>query len=239
MSRPEGGRSVQEARAPALVEADDPERARWRALDWFATPPFAARAGAELIREIDPDARSAWEPACGDGIMASCIVPYFNLVLATDIEPQGYGDRCDFLDAYGAREDIDWVITNPPFKHAAEFVRLGMERARRGVAVLCRLAFLETVARYPLHFDGQPGLAVLAPFCERVPMQLGPWAPDCSTATAYAWFVYRHGHQGPPLIRAIPPGTRKRLSLPDDVRKFVRSTSSPLFGNGETSRITA
>lgn len=239
MDRPKGGLAVMADHAPQTINSDDQQRARWRELDFYGTPPFASRAGAELIREIDPSARSAWEPACGDGIMAACIVPYFNLVLATDIEPQGYGDRCDFLDPRAAREEVDWIITNPPFKHAAEFVRLGMERARCGVAVLCRLAFLETVDRYALHFQGQPGLAVLAPFCERVPMQLGPWAPDCSTATAYAWFVYRHGHQGEPLIRAIPPGTRKRLSLPEDVRRFVRTASSPLFTHGETSRITA
>jgi hypothetical protein len=173
--------------------------------------------------------------------MAESIAPYFSSVFSTDIEPQGFGAAFDFrlptIPVEGGF--VDYVFTNPPFKHAAEFVRLGMERAGRGVAVLCRLAFLETVDRYPLHFDGQPGLAVLAPFCERVPMQLGPWAPDCSTATAYAWFIYRHGHQGAPLIRAIPPGTRKRLSLPDDVRRFVKGSASPLFDNGEKGRITA
>ena len=36
-------------------------------LDYFPTPPWAARAGGELIRRLDPPARTCWEPACGDG----------------------------------------------------------------------------------------------------------------------------------------------------------------------------
>jgi hypothetical protein len=123
----------------------------------------------------------------------------------------------------------DWIITNPPFARAADFVRTGMARANRGVAVLCRLAFLETVDRYALHFGGDPGLTVLAPFCERVPMQLGPWNPKCSTATAYAWFIYRKGHTGSPIIRPVPPGTRARLSKPDDIRRFVAQPNLPLL----------
>ena len=39
-------------------------------LDYFPTPPWAARAGGELIKQIDPAAGSCWEPACGEGHMA-------------------------------------------------------------------------------------------------------------------------------------------------------------------------
>lgn len=237
MAQRHPSRAVVEARAPGVVETDDARRARWRALDFFGSPPWACRAGAEIIRAIDPDGMHAWEPACGDGVMARSILPYFSSVYSSDIEPQGFGETFDFLLPTTNGGFVDWVITNPPFKHAAEFVRLGMERARRGVAVLCRLAFLESSDRYALHFGGAPGLALLAPFCERVPMQLGPWDPGCSSATAYAWFIYRHGHQGAPTIRAIPPGTAPRLTLPDDIRRFVKPTETPLLAS--TERITA
>ena len=226
-------RAVAEARAPKEVEADDKTRARWRELDWFATPPFASRAGGEIIKAIDPHAESAWECACGDGIMAACLKPYFRRVWASDIEPQVTGARqIDFRLEGPDMPEADWIITNPPFALAEDFVRIGLRRARRGVAVLCRLAFLESVGRYPLHFGGEHPLTILAPFSERVAMQLGPWEPDCSTATAYAWFIYRRAGAnapGPAIIRPIGPGTKARLSEKGDVARFVRSDTPPLF----------
>lgn len=222
--------AVREQRAPQLVAADDETRARWRRHDWFATPPFASRAGAELVRALDPHAASSWDPACGDGIMAECFKEYDWEVAASDIcSETGYGQELDFLSGHHAPA-CDWIITNPPFDHAADFVRIALGIARTGVAVLCRMAFLETVGRYPLHV-GENGLAVFAPFAERVPMQLGPWYPKCSTATAYAWFVYFADGQrrAEAATRIIPPGTRARLSLPDDVRRFCAASDAPLF----------
>lgn len=231
---PSGGRAVVEQRAPQTVEADDPVRARWRQLDWFATPPFAARAGGELIRAIDPAARSIWDPACGDGIMAECFEEFFPETHASDIHDHGYGWIGDFLAPStfpnGRFEAPSWIATNPPFNVAADFVRRGLQIATSGVAMLCRLAFLETVDRYALHFGDHP-LYALAPFSERVPMQLGPWNPKCSTATVYAWFVWRsdRSRDARPVIIPIAPGTRSRLSYPDDVRHFIKSAHGSLI----------
>lgn len=221
-------RAVAEAHAPQTVEADDPARARWRALDWFATPPFASRAGAETILAVDPEALTGawWEPACGDGIMANCLAETNPRTRASDLQPQGQQERHDFL-ATPAGMQCRWVITNPPFGHAAAFVRKGLEVAEFGVAVLCRLAFLESLDRFSLHHCH---LAVLAPFCERVPMQLGPWNPKCSTATAYGWFIYtKAGRGGRWEGRIIEPGTKARLSKADDVLRFVTGSGGTLL----------
>lgn len=224
------GRAVVEQHAPAAVDHDSPQAARWRALDFFGTPPFASRAGAQLVKEIDPGAKTAWEPACGDGIMARCLAEFFTEVWASDIEPQGFGDKVDFFDVGETR--FDWIITNPPFGRAREFVERGLTVAQRGVAVLCRLAFLESTHRFKLHNEL---LTDLCPFSERVPMKLGPWNPKCSTATAYAWFIYdkatlRRTVTARTRCRIIPPGTRDRFSYPDDVRRFVQGASgTPLF----------
>ena len=196
-------RAVQERRAPAAVEADDAQRKRWRATEFFASPPWACRAGAHLVKAIDPLARTVWEPACGDGTMSTCLMETFDEVWSSDIDPQGFGAQLDFLTAKPPMP-VDFVISNPPFGLAADFVRHGLEVADRGVAVLCRLAFLESADRFDLHF-GDPGLWALAPFSERVPMQLGPWNPDCSTATAYAWFLFRNRRSRAPIIIHIPP----------------------------------
>lgn len=224
MSQPPLSRAVQERHAPKIVEADDAQRARWRNLDYFASPPWSSRAGAELIRKLDQNARVVWEPACGDGIMAKCLAETFDEVIATDIYTQGFGQPRDFLAELSADHNpiCDWVVTNPPFGHAEKFIRVGFARARRGVAVLCRLALLESRSRYDALFQ-KPGLTVLAPFVERVPMQLGPWNPTCSTATAYAWFIFMRGKPfgEHPIVMPFPPGTRDRLSRKDDIRRFV------------------
>lgn len=226
--------AVMEQRAPASVEDPDEIRALWRKLDWFATPPWASRAGAELVKHHDPSAALIWEPAAGDGIMAAALKETFDQVTASDIYPQARDVlQINFWDAIESSEfpAFDWIITNPPFKHAEEFVRLGLTRARRGVAVLCRVAFLETSGRYELH---ERHLAEVAIFCERVPMQLGPWDPACSTATAYAWFVFdRYATKGEHKLSLIPPGTRERLTKADDAQRFARAPDLPLM---ETNR---
>jgi uncharacterized protein YodC (DUF2158 family) len=104
-------------------------------------------------------------------------------VEATDLHDHGFGwAGVDFLspdaspDAFRVADDIDWIVTNPPFAPAAEFVRVGLQRARRGVAILARASFLESAGRYPLFF-GEARLAAYAPYIERVPMVLGRLGP--------------------------------------------------------------
>lgn len=210
--------------APAAVEADDARTALYRRLDYFPTPPWAARAGAELIRSLDPDARTVWEPACGEGHMAAPLAESFD-VFASDIHPFGFGDVANFLDdrefAPPSHADAaDWIVTNPPFNAAARFLAVGLRTARRGVALLLRLSFLEGAARYPLFYGAAP-LSVCAVFAERVPMTLGRWDPKAASATAYAWFLWRKGETGAsPRLAGIPPGTRQRLTRPNDAGRF-------------------
>lgn len=243
-------RAVVEARAPGTVEADGAQEALWRALDWFATPPWASRAGAEIVRLVDRQARHVWEPACGDGIMAEALREYFPSVLASDCHDYGYkpAEIVDFL-AREPDQRVDWVITNPPFKSAADFVRQGLKVSGQGVAVLCRSVFLESADRYKLLHEGAARLAWVAPFSERVPMQLGPWNPTLSSATAYSWFGFMHpaarvlaGISDRAVIIPIPPGTRARLTRADDAKRFGIKGSTPLLETGsldESPRITA
>lgn len=241
-----GAGSVMADRARGEVETDDAQRALYRKLEFFPTPPWAGRAGGELIQRIDPGPWWAWEPACGQGHMAHGLGDYFERVLATDIHAHGpfqHGDPVDFLaddaDRFGA---TDWIVTNPPFVPAAQFVEVGLRRAARGVAILARASWYETIGRYGL-FYGDTRLTLYAPFFERVPMTLGEWKPDASTATAYAWFVFMHPRVLPDWMRqlravdplfavttGIAPGTRERLTRPDDARRFAVRAPAPLFG---------
>lgn len=240
LKRTRGGAAVMAMRAPEELGDDTPKMRLHRQLNFFPTPPWAARVGAELILSLDPHAHSVWEPAAGDGHMAEPLRYYFD-VTASDIYDYGRGYQLlDFLDEH-TRDPVirdqpdgrvDWIVTNPPFSTAGEFVRLGLRRARRGVAVLCRLQFLESGAR----FDLMHSLAQYAPFSERVAMRLGYWDPELSSATAYAWYLWMRPEaerESPmwPVIRAcrdaggyfskgIAPGTRNRLWASDDARIY-------------------
>lgn len=246
VSLPFGGSSVMAGHAGQVVEGDDPETALFRALNYFPTPPWAARAGGELVRMLDSGARTAWEPASGEGHCAVPLEDYFEGgVWRTDVHDYGGPNRPIFLGDFPRGDfdgpscpQVDWVITNPPFARAEAFAAKGYQVARRGVALLCRLALVESVGRHPLMCRK----VLTAPFSERVPMQLGSWNPDLSSATAYAWFFWMKPEalaaspfEGAirsawamdcTLERLIPPGTQSRLTQADDRVIFAGETPS-------------
>lgn len=206
------------------VEDDDPLRALLRSLDYFPTQPWAARAMAELVMRVDPSARSAWESACGEGIMARGMADYFDRLVLSDIHDYGVGaDVVDFLEP-GLEPPggpVDWIFTNPPFEHAKAFVTLARQRARRGVAMFVRLGFQETIGRYEL-FSGPMAATLACPFAERVGIMLGDCKIGGGTAMAYMVVIWitdptlAEDYPGETLLRPIQPGTRDRLSRASD-----------------------
>ena len=207
-------------------------------LDFFPTPPWATRALLEHVLPVDRFAGSfvgtttntCWEPAAGEGHMASVLGEYFAGVWRSDVFDYGGLNACGSFVGEGAdvaqcpRTPPDWVITNPPFNLGKEFVLRALATARVGVAVLVRSAWLEGVDRYSSLFGPMPP-EIVAPFVERVPMVRGRWDPDASTATAYSWVVWARnragGWSGDSRMRWIPPGCRKALERPDDRARFA------------------
>src|SRR4051812_39001125 len=117
--------------------------------DDFPTPPWATRALVEHVLDKEPlGDLTCLEPACGAGHMAKVLKEYFGEVHASDALDYEYGFTRDFLaEPYGS-ETFDWVITNPPFRLGEEFVLGALDVARRGVAILARTVFIESVGRY-------------------------------------------------------------------------------------------
>ena len=127
-------------------------------------------------------------------------------------------------------DGVDWVMTNPPFSHAAQFIQKGLRVARRGVAMLLRVAFLEGTERYSVLYEGESPLTLVAPFVERVSMVLGTYDPDAGLATCNAWFFFRKGRGKRPIeLLPIPPGTKARLYRPEDARRFAKLAEAPLL----------
>jgi hypothetical protein len=221
-----------EQRAPAVVETDDPVKRLFRQLNYFPTPPWAARAIAHRVKELDPGALVTCDPCCGEGHFAEPMKEVFGEtnVLAGDIYDFGYGELADFLclPPYLARRSVDWIVTNPPFGLAHEFVEQWLRIAQRGVVVLCRMAFLETDGREALLYEGSAPLTCIMPFVERVPMQLGEWNPNGSTATCYGAFAFHKGRKAQPHL-PFKAGTRARFWRDDDPARFAKPAPIPMF----------
>jgi hypothetical protein len=193
-------------------------------LDDFPTPPWATRALIEyvLMPALSPsDAEamlmlrtmSVLEPAANRGHMAKPLAEYFGVVLASDIFDYGVGfERADFL--FGKPKPAEWVITNPPFRLAEQFIDRSFDAPGwQGTAVIVRSAFLETVGRYDTLFRNNPP-SIIAQFSERVPMVKGRLTAEGSTATAYCWLVWQRGGPNPRFVW-IPP-CRKVLERDGD-----------------------
>lgn len=202
-------------------------------IDDFPTPCWATRA---LIVDVLPalglsvEGARVWEPAAGRGLMSLVMEEFGARVFASDVVDYGctiagksvldevgsfVGEGPDVMQC----RVVDWVITNPPFRLAADFFERAIVEAPQ-VALLVRSNWAEGVDRYERVFAEHPPLAI-AQFAERVPMVRGRWDPDATTATAYAWFVWLRGSCVGTRMLWIPPGQRQALTYPDDRRRFA------------------
>lgn len=190
-------------------------------LDDFPTPPWATRALMEhIILEQRVVGRICWEPAANRGYMTRALNDYFRHVYETDIMDYGYCPVADFLNPETGKNigRVDWVITNPPFNKAQQFIEKALTVASDGVAVLVRTSFLEGIMRYQTLFMTRPP-DVVAQFSERVPMVKGRCDPKASTATSYAWLIWyvdgiKQANKST-LLMWIPP-CRKQMERPGD-----------------------
>jgi hypothetical protein len=240
-AKPSGAQSVMASKR-ARVSDGQP----WQDAELFPTPPWATRAlMTHVLPLVDPgelkDDQTAWEPCAGLGHMSEVLAEKFT-VIATDLHDYGVGiKKHDFFDDITKRGGVDWIITNPPFGLAEKMLRLALERADRGVAFLLRLPWLESERRYTRIFSTEIRPTLIAPFVERVPMCEGGYDPALSTATAYAWFVWRlalpvslrrtppinlvdHWRHGADMIPTylIPPGRKACLTRGTDAKLATR-----------------
>ncbi len=188
-------------------------------LDDFPTPPWATRALLEhVLRGSEFSELKCLEPACGLGHMAKVLKEYFGEVQSSDVHNYGYGAIRDFLKHPYEINCCDWMITNPPFRLAEDFILKSLRLAREGVAILARTVFLESVGRHERIFSRNPP-TIVAQFTERVPMLKGRLEKSASTATGYCWLVWKKKkHKTEPRLVWIPP-CRKKLERDGDYER--------------------
>lgn len=194
-------------------------------LDYFPTPPWATRALMAFLQwHLTSEQagyrafhmQSCWEPACGEGHMVRPLREFFGEVRDSDVYQYGNNMLCDFIMEGRQHPPVDWIITNPPFMLAREFIEVALDQARIGVAMLVRSAFLEGAERHRELFAPYPP-DVVAQFCSRVVMLKGrlirdgsrdPFNLDASgrpqkarSATAYSWVIWLKAGDGDTRFR--------------------------------------
>ena len=129
-------------------------------------------------------------------------------VYNTDIVDRGYKDTYiyDFLNDKPNRWSKVDIITNPPYKYAAEFVEKAMDIVGDGnkVAMFLKLTFLEGKKRKAL-FEKYPPKTIYVSSSRLKCAKNGDFDGfgNTSSAVAYAWFVWEKGFDGEPVIRWI------------------------------------
>ena len=165
--------------------------------DYYATDPVAATL---LIQE--ENLSCVWECACGDGALAEVFDSIRVLNRATDLIDRGYGKGgIDFSQEHGTYDGD--IVTNPPYKHAEDFIRKAYELIPDGrkVCMFLKLTFLESKARKKL-FKEIP-LKTLYVSSSRIKCYKNNNRSYGSSAIAYGWYVWEKGYTGEPIIKWI------------------------------------
>lgn len=185
--------------------------------DDYPTPPWAVRALVEyFITPVSLASHTVLEPCSGRGYLANTLREYGANVFENDKYDYGNPNSSlgDFLNP-DYHKEADYIITNPPFILAEEFVLKALMLARHMVCVFERTNFLEGKGRHERLFSKTPPSFIL-PFVERVQMARGRLVPKMASVTPYSWFVWFVGDEvSYPKVKWIPP-CRNRLEKPED-----------------------
>jgi hypothetical protein len=149
--------------------------------DFYPTPPEATQALLDFL-----DLRKGtviWEPACGEGHMVEVMRSNGFECIGTDIQT-----GTDYLCA-DLPDGVNWIITNPPFSLAEQFIRKSAEHGKP-FAMLLKSQYWHAAKRVSLFSDVTP--AYVLPLT---------WRPD---------FLFKTRGKGSPLMDVmwcvwIPP----------------------------------
>lgn len=192
-----------------LMLAVNPSAER-EAHDYYATDPYVITKSKDVFEEIGLS-HDIWECACGEGHLSEALMRLGYHVISSDLIDRGYGEEIDFL-----RCDEKWggdILTNPPFRYAAEFIRHAMDVLHDGryAVFFLKVQFLETPARAQLF--AECGLKYVIVNSERVCcakngdfasyFKQGPNGAYRGGTQLYCWFVFQKGYAGKPTIRFI------------------------------------
>jgi hypothetical protein len=171
-----------------------------RGNDCYSTPAVAVDA----LLTVESLPYRIWEPATGHGNIVRALRDAGHVVIASDITHYTFplDFEADFLKQTQAPTGTELILTNPPYKHATEFVDHALTLCPR-VIMLCRLAFLESERRSEILDTG--ALVAVHVFRNRLPMMHrdGWTGKRASSGIAFAWFCWDRDHRGPTVVDRI------------------------------------
>jgi len=163
--------------------------------DFYPTPDFVLIPILE--REIFEG--SILEPCCGEGHISKELIKKGFDVTSYDLYDRGYGKTGkDFL-FMPEPNSFDNIITNPPYNLAMEFAKTSLIVARKKVALMMKINFLEGVKRKPF-LENSP-LKYVYVFSKRQTLTRPDWEGKNKGFITYAWYVWEIGYKGDPIIR--------------------------------------
>ena len=173
--------------------------------DFYASPSCAVRALIDYCKtdSIALDEKKILEPCCGKGHISEVLKKANFKVDSRDLINRGYGEKFeDFLKNTEQELDMN-IITNPPYKYAKEFVEHSIQMLKDGnyVCMLLKITFLEGTKRQGM-FKKYPPYKVLI-FSDRINCSLGgdfEKDSEYGGAVGYAWFIWKVGYNGYPMI---------------------------------------
>lgn len=188
--------------------------------EYYPTPPEATRA----LLSVEAFDGSIWEPACGEGAIASVLTEAGHKVVATDLVDYGYGiPRVDYLKE--TRPRAKHIVTNPPYGCglADAFITRSLRFAAETggtVAMLLNLASLAHRTRTRWWQEHPPARLYAIDDIVCWPEQhYGP-APSHFTKHRYFWAVWAPNHEGPSAFWWLSSAEfRQRQSVPNNNKK--------------------
>ena len=177
--------------------------------DFYATNPIDVERFLNAYGQI---AGTVLEPCIGQGHIAKVLQKHGNVVIrGIDIKDRNSGfitKITDFLTYEGYDSVFDYVITNPPYSLAEDFIRKSMKVVKDNgqVIMFLKLQFLEGAGREKL-FSEYPPKYIYVCRKRAQPLRMGSeidpatgkkWA---SSTICFAWFVWEKDFKGEPKVR--------------------------------------
>ena len=161
--------------------------------DFYETPYTLTRKFLDV--EYFNKNSTVCEPACGGGAISKVLNEYWE-----DDKITAYDKETNFLWDF---DEYNYIITNPPFSLAFEFIQKAKQLAKSKFALLLPLSYLHGKKRFDeIYSDREYGLEKVYVFT-RYPMLGETLREDGKYNTGmmvYAWYVWTNGYSGQPTI---------------------------------------
>jgi len=187
--------------------------------DFYETPYTLTRKFLDV--EYFEKSGTVCEPACGGGAITKVLNEYWENDKIT-----AYDKETNFLWDF---DEYNYIITNPPFSLAFEFIQKAKQLAKSKFALLLPLSYLHGKKRYDeIYSDKNYGLEKVYVFT-RYPMLGEALREDGKYNTGmmvYAWYVWTNGYSGQPTIDWLD--NNEDVLSKKDLEKPVQLIDNPL-----------